>query len=384
MYKFSAPMPYNKKDIQKLLDINNQVEKSKITSLYASLPSTCNLYTGFEQSRNILTEKNNFDYWQDLFIYSLEKGVDLIYLLNNPMPFNFRNKDLSENLNKLDKLLKKLSDIGIRKLRAASPQLLSYLGKYYSNFDIYASTAMEYKILQEYQNLFMLHPEIKQIVPSHDVNKNFMLLSNIKKEYPKIDIEIMVNEGCMTGCPNRIFHQNTNNEKIISINNDLYSSNMYYIAFCNGIATKYPFYSLTLNYNIYPWEIKEYEKIGITKFKLVGRDNYTFKMENYLNAFLLYLKGIDNIKIVEDVPVTTFIHHLLNNPKLKLLLVKECRNFLPKINYFKKYGHLCSSRCGAECRYCYNCAEKIQKYFIKKQKIIENKNISQCYISNNV
>ena len=42
-----------------------------------------------------------------------------------------------------------------------------------------------------------------------------------------------------------------------------------FASFCNGIATKYPFYSLTLNNNIFPWEIKEYAQIGINKFKFV-------------------------------------------------------------------------------------------------------------------
>ena len=142
MYFFSAPMPYTKEDIQKLLDINSQVEKSKITSLYMCLPYTCNLFTGFEQARNDAAEYSDWEYWQKLIEYTLSKNCDFIYLLNSPNPFNMGNE---EKLNKLDKLLIELNKLGIKKLRIASPQLITYVSKYYKNFTIYASTSLEYK-----------------------------------------------------------------------------------------------------------------------------------------------------------------------------------------------------------------------------------------------
>ncbi|MBR1908865.1 hypothetical protein IJ818_08020, partial [bacterium] len=171
MYQFSAPMPYNKEDIDKLLTINNQVEKCEITSLYASLPSNCTLFTGFEQARNIQSGKQNFDYWKNLFSYTLENNLDFIYLLNSPIPFDLNNDDFEKMLDKLDKLLNELSNMGIKKIRVANPQLISYLWKNYNKFDIFASTSLEYKHISEYQNLILMHPEIKQIVPSHDINK---------------------------------------------------------------------------------------------------------------------------------------------------------------------------------------------------------------------
>lgn len=153
-------MPYEKENINRLIGFNKLVEKSKIISLYASLPSTCNMFTGFEQLRNIQLNQTNFDYWKDLFSYSLEKGVDFIYLLNNPLPFDLKNSLFIKQIEKLDILLQELKKIGITKLRVASPQLMSYLGEYYSEFSIYASTSLDF--LRQFLNIKILLCFIKR------------------------------------------------------------------------------------------------------------------------------------------------------------------------------------------------------------------------------
>ncbi len=382
MLKFSAPMPYTIEYINKILDINKQIKKSKITSLYASLPSTCNLFSGFEQKRNIYLKQTDFNYWKFLMCYSIEKGMEFIYLLNNPASFDLSSPDFIKKIEKLDKLLCELKKIGITKLRAASAPLISYLCKNYSQFDIYASTSFEFKTISEYQNFFMFHPNVKQIVPSHDINKNFRLLKNLKKDYPQTEIEIMVNEGCMQGCPNRNLHSNLNIDFNVTYKDDLCLSNKYCMTYCNNVMKILPFHSLTLNNNIYPWEIEKYSKIGINNFKLVGRDMFTFKIENYLNEYLLYLKCIDDYKISDNISIVSFIHHLSEQTELKGLKTAEIKKYLPNINHFIKYGHLCASICGVDCRYCYKCAEKIQKVFFTKQEEERKRHISVCFINN--
>ena len=360
-------MPYTVEDINRILDINNSIEKSKITSLYACLPSNCELFTGFEQSRNFTLEHNDWDYWKNLISHSLEKDCDFIYLLNSPRPLDIENPNFTKQLERLEKLLTELKTIGVNKLRVASGQLSSYIGKHYLEFKVLASTSLEYKTIWEYQNFIHFHPEVKQIVPSHDINKNFKLLSILRRRYPDTEIELMVNEGCLQGCPNRMLHEYINIDKHEIINNDECLSGSYVTNFCNPIVTKFPIHSLVISTLLFPWDIKEYSKIGINNFKLVGRDGYS-RFENYLNGFTMYLKGIEDIKTIENHSLSEFTHHLQNNPILKQLTVKEYKKYLPDINRFKKYGHLCAARCGVECRYCYNCAEKIQKMYEKKKK----------------
>ena len=175
MYQFSAPMPYTKDDINKILEINNQVEKSKITSLYACVPRGCEVFTGFEQSRNFAFDNVNWDYWKRLIEHTLKYNCDFIYLLNSPRPLDIENPNFSKQLEKLELLLSELKKLGVKKLRVASAQLMAYIIKHYEGFDILASTSLEYKTIWEYQNFIAFHPEVKQIVPSHDTNKNFLL-----------------------------------------------------------------------------------------------------------------------------------------------------------------------------------------------------------------
>ena len=379
MYKFSAPMAYTVEDIDRLLDINNGIEKSRITSLYACLPSNCELFTGFEQSRNFNFKHNNFEYWKKLISYSLEKGCDFIYLLNSPRPLDITNPNFTNQLERLEKLLTELKTIGVNKLRVASVQLMTYIGKHYKDFNVLASTSLEYKTIWEYQNLIHFHPEIRQIVPSHDVNKNFKMLSNLRNSYPNIEIELMVNEGCLQGCPNRTLHETIDVDVLSIINNEESLSSLYCTSICNDIMHKYPIKSLVIGNLIFPWDISEYSKIGINKFKLVGRDGYLDNFQYYIKSYKLYLKGIDNIKNMNKFLLSDIAHHLSsNNHILRYLYIKDYKKYLPDIKYFKKYGHLCASRCGVECRYCYKCAEKIQKVFEKKMRKSEEIRYVQC------
>ena len=373
MYNFSAPMPYTIDGINKLLDINNLVQKSAVTSLYACVPRGSEVFTGFEQSRNFLYNNISWDYWKGLIERTLEKGCDFIYLLNSPRPLDIDNPNFPKSLEKLELLLSELKKLGVNKLRIASGQLMSYIGRHYPGFKVLASTSLEYKTIWEYQNFFFAHPEVRQAVPSHDVNKNFKLLSALKKCCPDKEIELMVNEGCLQGCPNRMFHEMVSIDKHTIINNDVCLSLSFATNFCRYILKRYPVPSLAIGSLIFPWDIEEYSKIGINNFKFAGRDGYLDDFEGYLEGFSIYLKGIDDIKSIENHSLVCFVHHLKNNSILSSLSIKKYKKYLPDIKYFVKYGHLCASRCSVDCRYCYKCADKIEKAFAKEMKRREEK-----------
>ena len=114
-----------------------------------------------------------------------------------------------------------MQKIGVNKLRVASAQLMTYIGKHYPDFQVLASTSLEYKTIWEYQNFIQFHPDVTQIVPSHDVNTNFLLLKNLRKRYPNMEIELMVNEGCLQECPNRNLHESIIHDNNISIDNKI-------------------------------------------------------------------------------------------------------------------------------------------------------------------
>ena len=333
------------------------LKKSKITSLYFSLPSTCELFTVFEQYRNYFDEQSDFLYWKDLIKYSLDKGIDFIYNLNNPKNLQIYNQTFDLELEKLDVLLSHLKEIGVNKLRISNHKLLAYISRKYKYFTLYASTSFEFKLIKEYQHFIQIHPEVKQIVPSHDVNKNFHLLKNLVK---KTDVEIMVNEGCIGGCSLRYDHSCEIMGKAVETKHP-FLSNGFYSELCGKTINKNPLLYLCKSQIIYPWEIEEYKRIGITKFKLAGREDFKRDMQKSVNSFLLYLKGVDNIKTIENEPINSIIHHVGGDRFFNQFKIKDIKPLLPDIKHFKKKGHLCVSNCGEECNYCPKCAEKIEK-----------------------
>lgn len=352
-FKFSAPLPFKKDNIDELILINTELNESKITSLYFALHSNCSLHTGFEQTR-YNSEINNFSYWAELINYSITKGFDFIYLINSPRQFESYDLLLT-HLKKLDILLKQLENLNVNKLRVTNPQLIDYIVNKYPKFDIYASILLDFKTIKEYVYFLDTYKDIKQVTISCDNNKNFKLLENLKSRYPFIDFELLVNQGCLTGCPYRKFHS-------------IYENN-YYIKKCEQSFSEY----LCRNDCIYPFEIKEYEKIGFYNFKFTGRQTLEFHKGDYIKYFYYYLKGIEDYKFIENLPIKYFNNYIINS-KFEYR-VKDIKKYLPQIKYFKKHGHLCNSICSNGCKYCFNCAKKIEQIFEQKLPDKNNKQV---------
>lgn len=362
-YKFSMPMPAQAKYIEKIVAINQELKKSVIDNFYFSLPLNCVDNTGFEQHRVLKDKMEKFEDYVEVISKAKDFGFDIIYLLNSPKPFWYESLFLQKQFEKLDRLIKNLKKLGVTKFRVSNIQLINYLRKNYPDISIYASTTLEYHTLKQYSNFLEIFNEVKEVVPSTDVNKNFKLLKNLRKNYPGISIELIVNEGCMYSCPMRSAHPNdfvTCITKCLKENRDLY--NVPFIDLCFGYRMKDPLFELCSSKNIYPWEIDEYGELGITKFKLVGRPDFFSDDENIVEQALdnikKYLLGVDNYENIKNEPIKRFNYYY------RLLdvdyTVEQIKDYLPNINHFKKYGHYCSSECGEECNYCRECAEKIK------------------------
>lgn len=369
MYHFTVPMPVEKEHFEKLLSINSQVEKSKITGVYFSLPINCSDATGFEQLRTGYRIPTKFDYWREYIEYSIEKGFDFVYLLNSPKGFMSESLILDKQLERLHKLLENLRKTGCNKVRVSNAQLLSYILKNYPDFKIYTSTSFEHTQMKQYDTFLRMFPEISGMVPSYVVNRNFTLLKNLKQLYKGIEIELMVNEGCLPGCPIRVQHNLTIPFALTNVLKSR-SSNLsvsFFSSKCQLYSSKHLLEEVCRSNLIYPWEIEEYSKIGINNFKLVGRNSYEFYVGSYLDIYLMYLKGVDDYKNIENEEYK-ILNHYVSCSDLLNVKIKDIKPYLPNIKHFINQGHLCSSVCGFQCRYCYECAEKIEKILSSQNK----------------
>ncbi len=379
MYEFSVPMPLYKEHFDKLTSINKEVKKSRITSLYFSMPTNSIDFTGFEQDRIKWNFDTSFEFWKPLIELSLNNNFDFIYVLNSPVIHYEHQKELYVKLEKLDKLINNLRILGANKIRVCNPQLIGYLNKNYPDIELYISTSTEIKVIKEYSNLFSEFKNIKNCVPSWDVNKNFKLLNNLRIKFPYIEIELMVNEGCLPGCPFRGIHNNWSNITTDCKYSEYFYTKEFITKNCGiKIDNNLAYYFANTNV-IYPWEIDEYYKFGINNFKLVGRNSPEFMSGKYFNYYKHYLNGIDDIKNILNLPIRYFNHYHLNNKSINYL-IKEIKPYLTDIKHFVKHGHLCSSICGNECNYCRKSAEKIQRFFNVKEKKEMKRTISMCKI----
>lgn len=367
MYEFSAPMPFSIEHIDRLIEINSKLKKSQITSLYFAMPANCSAITGFELLRTEYKENTNFEYWADKIIYAKEKGFDFIYLLNNPRSTVEPDKVLNLLLGRLDKLINNLRKINCNKIRVGSVQLIDYILKTYPDMEIYASTTLEFDKIQQFQTFYSMYPTVKEIVPSFEANKNFKLLKNLKKQFPNVTIELMVNEGCIVGCPNRIQHCISRPFfsvfSLFSQRSECFTP-MFFTQKCSNLAESQLAFHICRNKQILPWEIEKYANIGITNFKLVGRNHDDFSNGSYFNSYEIYLTAIEDYDKVKNLSFSNLSHYFKN---IDLPSIDEIRKYLPKIEYFINNGHLCSSICGSECNYCSECAKKLDKYVLNKK-----------------
>lgn len=364
LYEFSVPMPFCNEHTDKLIEINSKLKKSQITSLYFAMPSNCSAITGFESLRTTYKENTNFEYWKDKIVYAKEKGFDFIYLLNNPRSTAEPDKVLNLQLERLDKLINNLRKINCKKLRVGSIQLINYILRKYPDMEIYASTTLEFDKIQQFQTFYSMYPSVKEIVPSFEANKNFKLLKNLKKQFPNVTIELMVNEGCVVGCPNRIQHCISfpffSESSLFSQRSECFEPKLFLKKCSNHINSQLALH-ICQNKQILPWEIEKYANIGITNFKLVGRNHNDFSNGSYFNSYKIYLTAIEDYDKVKNLSFSNLSHHISTHD---LPSMDKFRKYLPKIEHFIKNGHLCSSICGNECNYCKECAKNLDKYVL--------------------
>lgn len=363
MNYFSAPMPFEIKYIDLIATINDSHRLSKINMLYNCLPMNSSDCSGFEQLRAVDSRIQTMDDLILLVKYVKSLGMDFTYLLNTvntPNPNVFRaNKD------KFNCFLDKLLENNITNLRVSNTFVTDYIVYNYPQFTIYSSTSQEYYSLKQYNNYIQHFNSIKGVVPSWDVNKNFQLLENLQQILGDIEIELMVNEGCIAGCP---FRRDHHAQAMANAEVQLRDRFAYFFpASCDHIFRKDRALYLCLNNIIYPWDIETYNRHGIFHFKFVGRNSPDFlHSTKYIERFSAYFDGIEDVEKIYDKPIIDFNHYTIFNKTLAGIRVKDIIDYLPKLSYFEKNGQNCSHSCGVTCRYCFDCADRMRHDFSDK------------------
>ncbi len=345
VYKICTPLPFRFELIDEIENLNSELKKSQIKILYNNFPyplsSEFNWQFAAVRGRNY--NINSFDDFARYVKYAQDKGFNFVYLLNSPKPFS--EDDFNKYKKNLFVLLENLQSIGCREIKIANTQLMQIISKEKMGFKLSASTSFEYHNVSQYVNLINTYSSIKSINTAIDDNRNFIFLKNLKRLFPEIDIEVMVNEKCMHGCPARISHCAS-----------------FFEAFpCMTLAEKTGKLKYFLKSNVvYPWQLEYYSAIGINTFKFMS---YPMRADidnlNFLKNYLMCLEnGINNLTVSDffNGIFEVGLSHIKNNVKLS-----EIMPYLPDMKHFVKNGDRCANICGIDCNYCIKCAEKIGK-----------------------
>lgn len=374
---FSTPLYTSIKEIDEIIELNSRLTKSQVKTFYWALPYNAVDRTSLEQARSFDPKINSFADAEKYIEYSLEKGFNFIYLLNSIQGMAHEDDEFKKQQDAVDKLLNNLRKLNTFKLRITDFRLLSYIKKNYPDFEIYLSTSTEYTKIAQFQNLLKIFPDLKEVIPSYEMNRDFHFLKNLKKVMGNINIELIVNEGCMTGCPFRIQHPLFFTRRIgcsdLRLCQKSFSEVAKYSYMCFRITNRaYNEYLCKTNV-IFPWDIKYYNDIGYRYFKFVGRDDKRKHSKYRLASMEFYLIGIEDDKLIKDIPINALIHrykHLIDVSGYSYT-VGEVKDYLPSMEYFIKNGKDCHYKCGFECKYCYDKAKKLDEVFADRKLNLE-------------
>ena len=352
-YEFSCPLPFNIDAIDEIVRLNQRYQKSQITSLYNNLPTP--FANSFNQCAQVDRGGNELIKSYDDFFkyvdYATNKGFKFVYLMNSPKPISIRDYELFKNdFNKTLDLLKKHN---IKDIKIANPQVAILIQEHSPNeFNFSVSTASEYHMVSQYSALFENYPNYDLIDITNSENQNFKLLSNLRKQFPNIKLEIMVNEICTKDCPARISHIGE-------------------FGFCRFNCTiskgdRGMIGAIVKSGCVYPWWLKYYSALGINNFKFTaeGAGNIRGKFDNiehlaaYLDCIEYETYDISAYRFFNSVFKSFYMSGLNVNKDIKLSDIKDC---FPDIRQFIKNGDKCATKCGVDCNYCPKCAKKLEQ-----------------------
>ena len=175
-------------------------------------------------------------------------------------------------------LVKKLKSAGLSGATLTNPIYIQKIKKEVPKLNITASVICEIDSVQS--ALFFEELGADAFVPDRDINRNLDLLKEIK-EATDMEMILMLNEGCLFKCPQRIFHYNfiSHWSRIEKEKHIDFPTN-----YCIALRGQRPEELLKMQF-ILPQHLKHYRKIT-SSFKIVGRKKDTPEILRITEAYL--------------------------------------------------------------------------------------------------
>ncbi|QGR19167.1 peptidase U32 family protein [Stygiolobus azoricus] len=284
-------------------------------------------------------------------------GIKFLYTMNSA---TLNGKEYSQKfMDEVKKEIEKLVNLGVDGFIVALPLLIHLIKDEYPNIEVSVSSFSRVYNIREFEEYVNMGADT--IILHEDDNRNFELLNALSKFINKVDIELIVNNSCLWGCPYRRAH-----DIISSItSNSEFNDSIWFeypILFC-ATDVRNDLANIIRMRWIRPEDLKYYEEIGIDRFKIASRNK---KTEWIIRAVKAYSEGeydgnlLDIVSYPQGRAVPSVMKKI-NGPNdydiLTQVYVDNTKFPSNWLSYFKYNS--CETRSCEDCRYCDIIAEKV-------------------------
>lgn len=350
MANYSVPSDFKTETLDAYDVLNQRNYNGKITETYGQLTVDNKFGSG---RANRLLPVADMSTLEKYICYSKKRGIKFNYTFNATC---YSNYELTrEGQQNIKGFLQQLEVIGVDSITVANQAVMELIMQNHYQFDVKVSTTCMVNNVNKalsYQKM-----GISRIVLDESINRDFYKLKQIR-DYFGTGTEIIVNVVCHNDCIYELFHHNQTSHDVQDYNAQFFSlrcARKRFEAFGNIFRMTW----------IRPEDIKHYEKIGISLFKIQGRQAavkgniyntvYSYVKEDYTGNLLELLDCFDM--------TNSFVYKLPN---------KELDGFLsPFLNEEDFCSHNCSI-CGYCDRYAYRFLNEYNESILRKAQSFYN------------
>jgi collagenase-like PrtC family protease len=303
MAKFALATSWDNKLVDIVATLNQEHQKSRIIEFYGSFPRSLTGSARHPDKLPNITEEE----FEAHISYARSKGIEFNYIMNAP---ELDGTEKNETwLKSLRTFLAYLHDAGVEKLTITHPFLIEFVCNEFPDFGVVVSVIAGVNTVNEAQYYDKMGVE-RIVADFYTINRNFERLAAIVNQI-KCKVELIVNSPCLAYCPDRQAHyasvgRASREDQTKETHDEVFLPKCGMKRLLNPLE-------LIKSHFIRPEDIKEYEKIGIDVFKLVGR---TFPTEFLAHSARAYLSGYyegDLLDIIQQRLIKKSLSSIIDN-----------------------------------------------------------------------
>jgi collagenase-like PrtC family protease len=278
-------------------------------------------------------------------------GIKFDYLLNASCMGNREFE--KEGQKKIFALLDWLNECNVDTVTVSIPYLVEIIRKYFPRMAINVSTIAHVDSVQKAK--FWKGLGADRITVDFMMNRDLEFIENVHKAV-KCELEVIVHDLCLYGCPFRYYHYNTMAHASQEVEDDNPLKHRLAISYpllkCNLIKLNNFAEIIKIRW-IRPEDIKTYRKLGVSLFKLVDRARPKHEILFYAKA---YAEEAYKGNLLDIMPILPAGMKEAGSSDKKSPIYVDNTKLDGFLDFFK------SSKCRTdcyECSYCSDVAEKV-------------------------